>query len=402
MAGGAGIAQGFDMDQRVGGRRRVIIVDDEVRVVDALRKALYQYRARWQVTTATSAREALAHLEAGCDAIITDMRMPEMDGEALLREVAERSPATLRVVLTGEVGAAGVEKVQRLAHHFVPKPARAPLLFARVEDALEARDRLESPALQALVCRLGALPALPGTFARINQLAERESATLDDFVHAVEGDPAVCGNVLRSVNSAWFGLSRRVASLREAVSLLGTRPLRSLVLATELFSASGQLVERLRARALERLGAVSALVARLGCPALRDEAATAAVLADVGQLLLVLRLPEEMAALLSQELPGASRVVTERRLFGADHAVVGAVLLRLWNLPAQLVEAVASHHSHCAAPSADLRTLLALTVLLQDLKWAPADAQAALVGEARPLAAAFGCDDLDGLQACFR
>lgn len=381
----------------------MLLVDDEVRVVDGLKKALYQYRERWSVSAVTSARAALVELENGFDAVITDTRMPDMDGAALLREVAERWPATLRVVLTGDVGKANMERVQPLTHHFVPKPARAPTLFARIEESLEARDRLETPALKDLVYRLGTLPALPGTFAAINRLAESPAATVDDFVRALEADPAVCGNVLRAVNSAWFGLSRRVSTLKEAIALLGVRPLRSLVLTTELFGASGTFVERLRQRALERVAAMPKLTARAHATHLQDEATTAAVLADVGQLLFSLRIPEESTALYADPLAtGRDRSEAERRLFGADHATVGAVLLRLWNLPPALVDAVALHHQPRTTPTADLGALVALAVKLQELGWARPEAARTLREEAGELAAAFGVSDLDGLRAaCF-
>ncbi|MFZ5439535.1 MAG: HDOD domain-containing protein, partial [Myxococcota bacterium] len=271
------------------------------------------------------------------------------------------------------------------------------------EESLEARDRLETPALKDLVYRLGTLPALPGTFAAINRLAESPAATVDDFVRALEADPAVCGNVLRAVNSAWFGLSRRVSTLKEAIALLGVRPLRSLVLTTELFGASGTFVERLRQRALERVAAMPKLTARAHATHLQDEATTAAVLADVGQLLFSLRIPEESTALYADPLAtGRDRSEAERRLFGADHATVGAVLLRLWNLPPALVDAVALHHQPRTTPTADLGALVALAVKLQELGWARPEAARTLREEAGELAAAFGVSDLDGLRAaCF-
>lgn len=386
-------------------RRRVLFVDDDASVVDGLRKALYKYRQRWDVRTTTEAREAVALLASEpFDALVTDMRMPQMDGEALLREAAARWPAVLRMVLSGEVGEANLSRVYALAHQFVPKPVTTVALYGRIEEALEARDKLANPALKDLVCRLGTLPSLPGTFGAINALAERPDSTLEDFVAVVENDPAVCGSVLRVVNSAWFGLRVRVGSIREAVRLLGTRPLRNVVLATEVFGAGGAAIELLRRQALERLGVLGRLLPLLQAGALKEEAATALVLVDVGQLVVTVRAPDEATRIADAVLAGRQRVPTEREVLGADHALLGGVLLSLWSLPPALVDAVALHEDARvgqAAVAPSLASLVALVCRLQETRDAQPHERPPLLAEATVLAQAFGVEALEPLRALF-
>jgi HD-like signal output (HDOD) protein/CheY-like chemotaxis protein len=355
------------------------------------------------VETATSAAQALQRLELlPFDALVTDARMPGMDGAQLLRIARERWPEMLRVVLSGDVGKDGPAAVTELAHQFIPKPISVPRLHARIEEALAARQLLGSHALKALVCRLGTLPTLPGTFAAINRLIEQPDASLEEFVRVVEHDPSVCANVLRVVNSAWFGLSTRIDSVREAVRLLGVRPLRNVVLAAEVFNGQGPEVERLRHAALERLFALSALVPRLQATEWKEAAATGVILADVGQLLLILRAPDEVEAIEREVAQGHARTDVEVARLGTDHAHLGAALLSMWSLPADLVGAVALHHEPRTAPQVrSLSTLLALICTLQDYQAATGARREALAQRALQLAEPFEIAELATLTSAF-
>lgn len=384
-------------------RRRILIIDDEVSVVEGLRKAFHQYRARWEVSTATSGRDALSLLERKpFDAVICDARMPEMTGDEVLSSVAERWPRVVRVVLTGEVQQSSLEKLQRCAHHFFRKPATAASLFARIEQSLDAGDRLASPVARALLERLKSMPALPATFSDIERLDASPESSLSQYVEVIERDPAICANVLRIVNSAWFGLSTSVTSVREAVRLLGLRPLRDIVLTSEVYAGGGEQVSAIRNRALARLAAVPRLARLLGVEALEDAYATGAVLIDVGDLVLLHGAPDEVARLPPLVGTGASRLEGERRVFGVDHALLGGVVLTCWGLPVTLADAVSAHHGTVNAFSREkgLGPLLALTSRLQAL--ADDRDDLALRAEVESLAAVFDCHDLDPILAPFR
>ena len=102
---------------------RLLMVDDEKNVLEALRRLLRRLRSDWEVRTANSALEALALLEQEpADVLITDMRMPGMDGAGLLAAVKERAPSAVRVVLSGETDDATALRVMPLAHQFLSKP----------------------------------------------------------------------------------------------------------------------------------------------------------------------------------------------------------------------------------------------------------------------------------------
>lgn len=378
-------------------------MDDEPFIVEALRKALYQYRARWEVSTATSGADALAAFERSpWDAVICDARMPEIGGDEVLSQVSARWPSVVRVVLTGEVQHATLERLQRCAHHFFRKPVAASALFSTIEHSLDVTDRLAAPAARELLARLRSMPAVPATFDGINRLDRSPDPTLAQYVAVIEGDPAVCANVLRIVNSAWFGLSKSVTSVREAVRLLGLRPLRNLVLASEVYSGGETRIAAIRDRALARITAAPKLLALLDREALQDDFATASVLADVGEVVLLLGAPDELDAIPPLTGNGLARLEEERRRFGVDHALLGGVVLTRWGLPLALADAVSAHHQPATAFSSSdgLGPLVALTTRLQALAAQPEDPE--LRSETAALAALFGHDELQPLLAVFR
>ena len=339
--------------------RRVLLVDDDEAVLEGLRKAL-RVQPDWTVEVAPGGRAALETLaRQAYDAVVTDARMPGVDGEALLRTLRERWPATLRVVLSGEIATASAERLLALSQLLVAKPVKAKVLYRLVEVALRAREQLTDPALQALVGKLGALPSAPRGFLELDALLGSGEYELDEVASLVRRDPGISTNLLKVVNSAWFGLAAPVLSIREAVRHLGGNALRALVLAAGVFPGGGTVAAQLMEEAMVRLAIVTALGRRVSPGGWLEAASTAAVVCDVARLFLSQCKPLEWArceALISQ---GQPRCEAELASFGADHALLGATALGQWALPAEVVLAVARHHAPTRQPDAAAAVALA-------------------------------------------
>jgi HD-like signal output (HDOD) protein len=153
----------------------------------------------------------------------------------------------------------------------------------------------------------------------------------------------VTGAVLRIINSAYFGLPRRVSSVRETVRFLGMQPLKNIVLTVEVFEglATGTCARVLQQEALARACAMREV---LGRTPLAESAFAAGVLADVGVLMLNARLPIDAAAINRRVQGGELPWVAELDRLGCTHAEIGAAILARWNLPNAMVEAIALHH----------------------------------------------------------
>jgi DNA-binding NtrC family response regulator len=116
---------------------RILFVDDEPAILDAIRRSLRSHRARWQMEFAPSAACALDVLAADTvDVIVTDFRMPEMDGGQLLTVVRERWPHTARLILSGYSGLQELLTTGGLAHEYLNKPCSSEDLEDAIERAL--------------------------------------------------------------------------------------------------------------------------------------------------------------------------------------------------------------------------------------------------------------------------
>jgi HD-like signal output (HDOD) protein len=343
-------------------------VDDEPSVLGGLRRQLWDRRADWDLDFAPSGAEALALLEtAPADVVVSDMRMPGMDGAALLERVRQRWPSTIRLLLTGYTDQDQVLRSARSAHQFLNKPCDPAALRAAVSHALDLRALVPDARLQADLARLVTLPVMDGVQTRIQAELDRQDTSLRRVGELVEHDPGLSAKVLQLVNSAGVGLSQRVLRPSQAVALLGLDYVRSLW-------QSLQIVRVVRhssmARAMEAHGeavglAASAILRENGDPA-AHLGFSAGLMHDLGELVLEHCRPRAWLAARGQ---GHER---ERELCGADHAAAGAFLLGLWGADPQVVQAVARHHE-APEPQDALQAALALAERRVPAPWEPAE-----------------------------
>lgn len=353
---------GLELPERL---TRVLFVDDEQRILDGLRLGLRQRRKQWEMVFVPSPQNALELLkQEPFDAVVTDMRMPRMDGAEFLAQVTSIQPETVRIVLSGQMDETAASRAAQVAHRFLAKPCDIATLDATIARTLAMRALLISPAIRVAIGGMGTLPSPPKTCLTL-QRALHEEWSMSDVAQVVESDVAMASKVLQLVNSSFFGVPRTLASVAQAVAYLGVNSLRSLITAQAMFQAFAGV----DARALERMQESSLLSARIARSLLKDRhqaeiAATAALLHDVGALALSTRLPAEYAALCRDATArGVPLERCEREQFGTTHAEVGAYLLGLWGLPFEVIEAVAQHHAELDEASAlDVNTAVAIAV----------------------------------------
>jgi len=191
------------------------------------------------------------------------------------------------------------------------------------------------------------LPTIPAVLSRIITLVEGEMTNARHLVDVIERDQALTGKILRLANSAFFGQSRRVATIPRAILLLGFSTVRNLALGVKVWDtlAGGVAKKRLEdlwVHSVSVAVATKLLSARL-CDGDPDEGFTAGLLHDVGRLVLAARFKDAYWS--AVEGDGTTPVdEIERSHFGVDHAEVGSWLFEAWNLPPGIVEAVRRHH----------------------------------------------------------
>jgi len=340
-------ARALDVDTRT----RVLFVDDEPQILEGLRDSMRRWRRDWDMTFVIGGTSALDELAAKpYDVIVSDMRMPGMDGATLLEHVQDRHPGVIRMILSGHSELESAVRAAHVAHQFLAKPCDAAELRRVIDRTIQLRALLQDEALQRVAAGARTLPCVPACYEQLSAAIADPEAPVDDIGELIESDVAMCAKVLQLVNSAFFGLGRRIESAREATVYLGTTTLRSLVLSVEIFD-TWRPNPPLRGFTVEALAVHSQHVARLASalavtPEDRETTFTAGLLHDVGKLLLATHRRDDMARVLAAaegDARPAHRV--ELELLGLTHSEVGAYLLGLWGLPDTVVEAVAFHHA---------------------------------------------------------
>jgi putative nucleotidyltransferase with HDIG domain len=234
------------------------------------------------------------------------------------------------------------------------------------QNAKPRTPRVPSPSAVLAPIRhgLSEVPPLPHVIRELlHELADPASSARS-VARIAASDPALAAGLIRTVNSAAAGVRRDITSVADAVSLLGYSTVRSLVIRMRLQrimptrpgdAQQAYDAEDLWVHSLAVAGAAEALADRLptATPADRGFVATLGLLHDIGKLAINSYFPASAAQIKTRDpdFPDESFLDRERRVLGADHAEIGAMLAAHWRLPADLVEAIRWHHAPDAAPA---------------------------------------------------
>ncbi|GMV36632.1 MAG: hypothetical protein AMXMBFR61_11400 [Fimbriimonadales bacterium] len=332
--------------------KRVLFVDDDPGVLQGLRRMLHAMRDMWHMEFVQSADDAKRVLASeNFDVIVTDMRMPGLDGAALLAFVQDHYPHMVRIVLSGQADMESILRTVGPSHQYLAKPCDADTLRKTVDRACSLSSLLAREELKGLIARVGSLPSLPSVYAELVQELASEDASIQRIGQIVSKDVAMSAKILQLVNSAFFGLPRHVGSPAQAAALLGTETLRALVLSVHVFSQyeAGRLpgvnLEQLWHHS-SRTSVLAKRIAEAESAGKRcvEDAFIAGFLHAAGTMVLASGL--QIGYLDAKQLAEEESVPlweAEVRRLGASHGEVGGYLLGLWGLPNPVVEAVAYH-----------------------------------------------------------
>ncbi len=218
------------------------------------------------------------------------------------------------------------------------------------------------PTLQDALKNLEDMPALPAVIARLSRLIADPDTTAADINAALSSDPGLVTKILRQVNSPFYGFSRRIATITNAVVILGFSQIRNLALSTFIFDAFGKGndgsfdLEGFWRHSIGTAFAAARLVREID-PKMEEDAFICGILHDAGKLIMARQAPADLDAVL--ETVGEKDILfcqAERLRLGYNHASLGALAFERWNLPESLCQVIFWHHAPLKAPDS-LRTL---------------------------------------------
>ena len=328
---------------------RILFVDDDPRILEGIERMLFHLED-WDISCADSGSEALEELaQDDYDVIVTDMRMPGMDGAELLRRVHRDHPSVVRLVLSGHAELEAALRAVPVAHQFLAKPCKAKVLEEAVERACGLQTLLNDPAVRSVVGKIDKLPSVPRVYAELTRALVDPDTDAEMVSDIILQDSAMSAKVLQLVNSAFFGRRVAISSIRQAVVHLGFRMVKNLALSVEVFSAA-TLSKQVKGFSIERHQAHANHCAALAAAMFderraSDDAFLAAMFHDIGKLILATELPQLFSkALADSQREQVPLYQAEVVCCGVSHAELGAYLLGLWGMPYPIVEAVANHH----------------------------------------------------------
>jgi len=308
--------------------KRIIFVDDDVNIGQGMKRMLRPMRNEWDMVFCTSGEEAVQLMkETGAfDIIVSDMHMPGMGGDELLKHVLEEYPQSIRFCLSGSPGADTVIKTSAIVHQFLAKPCDPSFLLGLIIRAFELGDQLSDKRIQSILMDVGGVPSMPVVYNKIKKAMEDPATTVNIVSELIETDAGLSSKILQIVNTADMGLAQRVTNVVQATTLLGLENIRNLVLMAEVFQ-----------------------------PADADSMPENFDLDSLWNHCL-------QVAKYAKSISGTESIDKEKEIVGATHAEIGGLLLELWGLPDPIVEAIIFHTNPSMSSQSEFSALTSLHV----------------------------------------
>jgi len=347
-------------------KMRVLFVDDQPNIVQGLQRMLRSHRNLWDMVFASGSIEALRELaSAPFDVIVTDMRMPIMNGAELLQEVRIQHPQTVRIALSGHTDRELILEAVQSTHQFLAKPCDAEVLKQTLSNCNSHANLLKNAELRKIICQTQSVPSLPSAYQGVMEALDEDNPDIHRIGSIIATDMGMSAKCLQLVNSAFFGVPRGACAPEQAVVLLGIDSLRTLLKSPQICTIFP--CDNMQNLDIDDLWSHNVVTAKLshkiaeheGLSASQCDAAyVSGLLHDVGKLILAGLYPQLYDQLSTWS--GIESCKMEKDQFGDSHDVIGGYLLSLWGYHSDMVEAVAYHHmpSNATLDRSDLLTII--------------------------------------------
>ncbi len=330
--------------------KKILFVDDEQRILQGLQRMLRPLRNDWDMAFVGSGQCALETLgKESFDVVVSDMRMPVMDGAQLLTEVMKRYPDMIRIILSGHSDQELILKAIGPTHQFIAKPCDAELLKDTISRACALRDLLTNSDLKELVSGIKNLPSLPSLYVDIQEELNKPDASIKKISDIISQDMSMTAKILQMINSAFFGLPQNVSTVSQAVNLLGVDTIKTLVLSVQVFSQFDESIDKNKylEYIFDHCLTVGSYAKKICTEEkvdtnIKDDSFLAGMLHQVGTLILIANMPKQFLEILNlMKQENILMADAEKKIVGATHNALGAYLLGLWGFSDPVVEAVA-------------------------------------------------------------
>lgn len=313
----------------------ILIVDSDINAGQEACQALMKERPDWTALHAETGKQALDQI-ASCvggktiDVIVSEAKLTDMGSFDLLEQIRQENEQSIRFTLTADADAESMLGNARANQRFLLKPFSGAFLASTIERSLRLRESMNAANLKKYMSSVTSIPAIPAIYDKMMSELSSPHSSLLKVGEIVESDTGLTLTVLKVVNSAFYGINKRVESVGQAVTLLGVHLIKNITLTTKVFarftgsSISANHLSQLNNEAM-RIGALCnqfARYAKLQRSSV-DHCQIAGMMSNVGELVVAV---QKQNAVLDGSL---------------NPELIGASILHGWFMPDAVVEAVA-------------------------------------------------------------
>ena len=191
--------------------------------------------------------------------------------------------------------------------------------------------------------KLEGLPTLPPIVQRLNRMIEDEKTSIHQIADLIEKDQIITTKILRLANSAFYGFPKKVSTVQNALMLLGINIVKVLIITSSIFDIIYKEDVNLWEHSIGVAACSKILAEKLELKE-PQEVATAGLLHDLGKIVEKVSFKEDYKKILELVQNNKDPLKAEKEILGIDHAEIGSFLMRIWNIPDRLIEAVDAHH----------------------------------------------------------
>ena len=317
---------------------RILFVDDDNNLIQGLKRSLRNQSRGWEMVFCTEATEALVKMQETCfDVVVSDMRMPQMDGAQLLSEVSEKCPSSVRFVLSGQADDQTILRCLPVAHQHIAKPCDVEGLINKIDRVCSAKILLPIPELRADITRLRSIPIASDTLIRLKEELLSASPSILIISELASTDPGLGLKLLQLVNSSFFGHPEEMISPDKAARRIGVSRLRSVVLGSKLFEEA-VLKTNFQSQ-------VDYLFMALAMEDDLDHTDQFTIftrhIAEFGKSLTAQLWPDKYQSIIKLTDNGYDQLRAETQVLGCGCKAISLYLMSIWGLPESIINSVA-------------------------------------------------------------
>lgn len=327
-------------------KKRILFVDDERQILRSLKRLFID--TDYDTEFIDNGEDALTFLEKNTvEIIVSDIRMPSMNGFELLKKVKEKYPLVLRVALSGFTDSKNIFKAleENVAKMYMFKPWDNNELINIIEQMLELEETLRDKKLLELINNINDLPTVPQLYLDIKRLIQEE-ADVNEISKKIEEDPPIASRILRIANSTFFGA--KTGSIAQAIMYIGLTNVKNIVLSNGVFDAAmshGDNVKILWEHATVSNKITNLIYQEFMNKKIPNIFASAGLLHDIGKVIMFTHYGDTYDGLIERAKNDNIQIIDlEKEMYNVTHLELGGYLLNWWEIPLPIVETALYHH----------------------------------------------------------